>query len=191
MLVKTANTQYKLNELIFRRYSPRTFEPETPPKEVLMRIFEAVRWAPSSMNDQPWKILAGTKGTETYEKIFDSLVDFNRKWAKLAPVLVVICGNTISAKTGKENPAFRHDCGQAAAYLTFQAMEEGLYCHQMGGYDKEKIIKAFQLSTDLEPVVVIALGFPGKPEYLDEIFRKMELSERVRKPLDEIVSLDY
>lgn len=191
MKAKTAITEFRLNDLIYRRYSPRTFEPIIPEREVLLRIFEAVRWAPSSMNEQPWRIIAGIKGSNTYQKIFNSLVDFNQKWAHLAPVLILIYGNKISSKTGLQNAAYLYDCGQAAAYLTFQAMHEGLFCHQMGGFDKDIIIRDFYLSDQFEPVSIVALGYPGKLDYLQESFKKLELAERSRKPLEDIVIIDY
>jgi len=172
---KPAITNIDIHPLIKERYSPRTFDATIPNQEVLDKLIEAVRWAPSSANDQPWKLIIGVKGSNTHDKIFDSLVDFNQKWAHLAPILIVICGITISAKTGKENSAYRYDCGQAAAYLTFQAMHENLFTHQMGGFSKDVIINHFSLDPTLDPQVVIALGYEGKIEYLDPKFQQMEI----------------
>jgi len=188
IISKPADTQYSIHPLLAERYSPRTFDHKIPDADILNRIFEAVRWAPSSMNDQPWSLIAGIKGTSTYDKIFESLVEFNQKWAKLAPVLIVIAGNKKSAKTAKENSAYKYDCGQAAAYLTFQAMQEDIYTHQMGGFSKEVLISNFSLDDHTEPLVVIALGYRGSPDNLDENFRKMEYSKRIRKQIADFVS---
>jgi len=178
---KPALTEYNIHPILKERFSPRTFSDKIPDKNILENLFEAVRWAPSSSNDQPWNLIVGIKGTLTYQKIFSSLVDFNQKWAHLAPVLIVISGEKKSKKTGKLNSAYQYDCGQAAAHLTFQAMHEGLYAHQMGGFSKESIIMDFNLKDDFDPMIVIALGFLGTPDLLDNNFRKMELATRTRK----------
>ena len=45
-------------DLIFiDRWSPRAMSGEEIPHEELMVLFEAARWAPSSYNNQPWRIL--------------------------------------------------------------------------------------------------------------------------------------
>ncbi|HUA92472.1 MAG TPA: nitroreductase family protein [Terracidiphilus sp.] len=50
-------------------------------QEDLKRVFEAARWAPSSSNEQPWRYVVGRRGTETHQKVFESLVGFNQQWA--------------------------------------------------------------------------------------------------------------
>jgi hypothetical protein len=147
---------------------------------VLERIFEAARWAPSSRNDQPWRFIVGSKGDETWEKIFSTLVDFNQKWAKLAPVLVLAVGNKISAKTGKPNSIWQYDVGQSVAYLTFQAMHENLWVHQMGGLDTAEAGDIFNVPEDFEVLTALALGYQGEPELLEENFQAMEISKRSR-----------
>jgi nitroreductase len=45
---------------------------------VLLRLFEAARWAPSSFNEQPWAYIAATKDDKTnFDKILGTLVEFN------------------------------------------------------------------------------------------------------------------
>ena len=188
---KTAKTAYTIHPLMTKRYSPRTFEDRIIEEDKLNRIFEAIRWAPSSMNDQPWNLLVGLKGkNDVYDKIMDSLAEFNQIWAKLAPVLVVIVADKISAKTGTTNNVYQYDAGQAASYLSMQAMEENIYTHQMGGFDKDKMQTIFNIPEQFEPVSVIALGYLGELENLPENFQKMEMTERVRKEQSEFVFRD-
>jgi hypothetical protein len=180
MIEKPALTNLELHPIIAKRWSPRAFDEKKIEPEVLQRIFEAARWAPSSRNDQPWRFIAGFKGDESWEKIFSTLVDFNQKWAKLAPVLLLAIGHKISPKTGKHNIAWQYDVGQSVAYLTFQAMHEDVWVHQMGGLDTGKAARLFNVPDDFEVLTALALGYQGEKELLEESFQAMETSKRSR-----------
>ena len=76
-------------DVIHARWSPRAYADKEVSSEDLKKIFEAARWAASSYNEQPWRFFVGRRGDATYQKIFDSLVEFNQQWAKSAPVLIL------------------------------------------------------------------------------------------------------
>jgi nitroreductase len=63
----------------------------------------------------------------------------------------------------------------------------GIYTHIMEGFSKEKAKSFLKLDDGLEPVVMIALGYPDKPEKLEEPFKTRELTPRSRKGLNEIL----
>ncbi|MCE1200536.1 MAG: nitroreductase family protein [Bacteroidia bacterium] len=186
--IKIANPDHAIMPLIAQRWSPRAFDGRQVEKEKLQRIFEAARWSPSSSNEQPWRFILGFKGDETYEKIFSTLVEFNQLWAGSAPVLFLAIAKTSSAKSpGKENKSALYDLGQAMAYLTLQAMHEGLYVHQMGGFDTLKAAELFALPHDFKVVTANTIGYQGNPETLHPNLKGMETSARERKPLNELV----
>ena len=184
---KPAITSVPIHPIIHKRWSPRSFSDKKVDPVTLQRIFEATRWAPSGFNEQPWRFMIGMKGDATWQRIFDALVDFNQKWAGLAPVLVAVVAKKTVTKNGKPNTSYKYDAGQAAAYLTFQSVSEGLSVHQMGGFNKEEIAQVFDLPEDFEPQTVIAMGYQDVPERLPEKFAEMELNARERKPLAELV----
>lgn len=187
---KPAITTLDLHPLISRRWSPRSFTNKKIDKAILQRIFEAARWAPSSSNEQPWRFIVGQKGERSWDLIYDTLVDFNQKWAKLAPVLVLSIGKKTSSRSEKPNIAYQYDVGQSVAYITFQAMHEGVYVHQMGGLDTEKAAQLFNVPADYKVLTAFALGYKGEPGLLDGNFEEMEKSARQRIPLNEIVFED-
>lgn len=184
---KKAKTNYPLHEILESRWSPRAFNGEKIGKEKLQRLFEAARWSPSASNEQPWFFIIGEAGDPTYQMIFDSLVEFNQMWVKTAPVLMLAICKKTSAKTGKANDWCRYDVGQSVAHLTFQASYEGLFVHQMGGFDTEKSRKLFLIPDDYEAVTAIAVGFIGDYQLLDPRLQKSELAERERKNSVEFV----
>jgi nitroreductase len=184
---KPAPTKYDIHTLIAGRWSPRAFSLKEIPVEIIQRLFEAARWAPSSSNDQEWRFIIGFKGDKTHQKLFDTLVEFNQLWAGKAPVLVLICGQTISRKTGKPSPVFAYDVGQAVAMLSIQATHEGLFVHQMGGFDKNKAREKFELPESIEPLAAMSIGYPGDASGLHPKLKPMESAVRVRNNFDTFV----
>ncbi|MBE0662158.1 MAG: nitroreductase family protein [Bacteroidales bacterium] len=184
---KPAPVQYQIHTLLTHRWSPRAFSSRKIPVDKIKRLFEAARWAPSSSNDQEWRFIIGFKEDETHKKIFDTLVEFNQLWAGEAYMLVLICGQTISKKTDKPSPVFSYDVGQAVALLSVQATHEELFVHQMGGFDKDKARKLLELPAEIEPLAVMAIGYPGDASKLHPNLQPGEKSERVRNNFDTFV----
>lgn len=184
---KPAPVKHSIHPLLAGRWSPRAFSSKEIPTDAIQRLFEAARWAPSSSNDQEWRFIVGVKGDETYQKIFDTLVEFNQLWAGDAHLLVLNCGETISKKTGKPGAIYSYDVGQAVAMLSIQAMHEGLFVHQMGGFDKSKAKELFQLPESVEPLSVMSIGYPGDASDLHPNLQPMEKAERVRNNFDTFV----
>ena len=186
MLQKPAVTTANLHPVLKSRWSPRAFSNEPIDDSLIIRMFEAARWAPSASNEQPWSFFLGKRGDETYQKIFDTLVEFNQLWAVESPVLILACGRIMSTKNpGKPNVTFQYDLGQAVAHLTFQAAADGLIVHQMAGFDAIKATEIFNLPADIKAVTVIAVGKIGDPEKLHPNLKKLEFNPRERRPLSE------
>lgn len=193
--MKTINTEHEVIEVIKERWSPRAFSQKPISKETLQNILEAARWAPSSINAQPWRFIVGVKGEgETYDKILAGLAESNQFWAKNTPVLIV----ATTKKTFDPNPMnisgnnthAEYDLGQAVAFLILQAQKEEVYSHEMGGIQRDKLREAFQIPDEVAILSVIALGYLGNPDDLPESLKQRELAESKRKSLNEIVFQD-
>jgi len=185
-LIKQPTTDYTVHPLIASRWSPRAFDSKPIEKEKLQRIFEAARWAASSSNLQPWYFLVGFKGDHVYQKILDTLVEFNQLWAVSAPILVLAISKTTNAR-GDQSRTYAYDLGQAVATLSLQAISEGLYTHQMGGFDSSVVSVALEIPDDYKVLVVFAIGYLGDTEILPPNLHKLEMSPRTRRPIAETV----
>jgi nitroreductase len=180
-----------VQDLILRRWSPRAFADKEVPAKELKALFEAARWAASSSNEQPWRFLVGRRGDDTYQKIFNALVEFNQSWAKSAPVLVLsVAKKTFSGKDAPNRTSL-HDTGAATANLALQATADGLHSHSMAGFDAEQVRASFAIPSDYEIGAVTAVGYFGDPASLPEHLHKMEVSPRQRKPLEEFVFSEW
>ncbi len=184
---KKAKTTYPIHDLLEKRWSPRAFHSKNIEKEKLQSLFAAARWSPSSYNQQPWRFIVGQKGEATYDKIMDSLVEFNQNWAISAPVLVVTLGRKFNNNSENNNLVYQYDAGQAVAHMTVEATNQGLYMHQMGGFDPKKIIKHFDVPIQYKPLTVLALGYIGSSEQLEGALQQAEKAERNRFAFDDFI----
>lgn len=77
---KMAETDYPVDELIARRWSPYAFDDRPVSQSDLRSLFEAARWAPSSYNEQPWSYIVATEeDPEPFERLLSCLVEANTK----------------------------------------------------------------------------------------------------------------
>ncbi len=70
--------------------------------------------------------------------------------------------------------------------LLYRAVDQGLLAHPMAGWKEEPLRAALGLPEDFIPAAVVAVGYAGKSEDLDEATRKKDENPRVRKSLGEI-----
>jgi len=178
-------------DIILKRWSPRSYADKPVPSSDLTKVFTAASWAASSTNEQPWRFLVGKKGDATYAKILDALVDFNKTWAATAPVLILSVAKKTFTKNGNPNAYALHDVGAASATLSLQATALGLHTHGMGGVDKDRARKNFEIPEGFEVGAAWALGYLGDPDALPESYRAMETAARTRNPLNEFVFAEW
>lgn len=185
---KPAPVDHEIQTLLRNRYSPRAFDSKPLPTETLRSLFEAARWAPSSMNEQPWRfVLVRREVDPVHATLVAALSDNNQRWAKDAPVLIVAAAALTLEKNGNPNRHAFHDLGLASAQLLFEVYARGLVAHPMGGYDQAKVRACCEIPEGFETAAVWAVGHPGDPNQLPEDLRTRELAPRARKPQSSFV----
>jgi len=186
---KPAETNYPVNDLMARRWSPRLFEEGRPvEREKILSLLEAARWAPSCFNDQPWRYLVFDESNpEALERARACLVEGNA-WALKAPVLMLSVARDAFAHNGKPNRTAQHDVGLASENLVLQAVELGLAAHQMAGFDVERAREEFNIPEGHTALAMMAVGYPyrGDLDALPENLKSRELAGRERLPLGKI-----
>jgi nitroreductase len=186
---KLAQTDYPINELMRRRWSPRAFEKDRAvEKGKILAMLEAARWAPSCFNDQPrYFLVFDGSDAAALGRARDCLVEGNA-WARQAPVLMLSVARDTFEKNGKPNRWAQHDTGLATENLLLEAVELGLAAHPMAGYDSGRAGTEFGIPEGFTSIAMIAIGYPyqAQLEDLDEKLRGKELASRDRKPIGEI-----
>ncbi|MDQ1699259.1 MAG: hypothetical protein QOG34_1122 [Frankiaceae bacterium] len=176
-----------LHPLLAGRWSTRSFDRNHVLADgELTRLVEAVRWAPSAGNSQPWRIGIARRGSAEFDALVSALAPGNAIWAGHASALVLVAGEYVGGD-GAVRPWADYDAGQAAAHLSVQAEADGLAVHQMGGFDADRARAAFALPEGVRPIVVIAVGRRDPDAVLPEPFAAREAAPRTRLPLDEIL----
>jgi nitroreductase len=176
----------KLNQLVKSRYSPRAFEEKMIDSTELELLLHAARWSASSMNLQPWRFRVAEKGSENFVALWKTLMDGNKPWARHAAVLLATFV-VYDPQKPQSLITSAHDLGLAVSNMTIQAESMGIGVHQMGGFSKKAMSELLNLENNIEPMTVLALGYYGTPEQLDEPFLSRETAQRTRKDLKDLL----
>ncbi len=184
---KPSINNFQINTIIEQRWSPRAFSNQEVENHKLQSILESARWAPSAFNEQPWRFIVGHKGDDAYNKILSSLVDWNKLWASNAPILILNLAKKTFTHNGSQNVTFKYDLGQAVGIMILEAVNQGLFTHQMSGFDADKSVELFNIPNDFQAVSITAIGYYGNIDKLPKDIAEMETKPRERKELKDIV----
>lgn len=179
----------EVNPLIYNRWSPRVFDPKKKiTHEQILSLAEAARLAPSCFGDEPWRFIFFNKDNdaESYDKAFHCLGEWNQRWVKNCPLIIICLHDTAFRKNDNKNKWGSYDTGAAAQNLCLQATDLGLMAHQMGGFSVENVINTFEIPDRYNPISMIAVGYKSTNlSLVDEEFQKTEIEPRKRRALDE------
>jgi len=189
LISKIANTDFPIHNLIARRWSARAFSTKTVEKSKLLSILEAARWAPSSRNEQPWRYIVFTdENPEKMNTARSVLLEINN-YAKRAPILICAITKKYYSDNGIYNKLHFHDLGAANENMFLESFNQGLIMHEMGGFDRDKARRVFNVPDEYEIGIMIAIGYQDSHDILPERYKEKAFSPRERKPLSEIAFL--
>lgn len=80
----------EFKDIIMRRYATKRFEERTIPEEKMSQLLEMIRFAPSALNLQPWKIKV-ISDRKLKEELFPAT--FNQEQIKSCSHLLVFCAD--------------------------------------------------------------------------------------------------
>ena len=168
-------------EIIKARQSCRKYNAgRAVEEEKLAAVLESARMSPSACNGQPYHITVcrGEKAGAVAKAVMGMGMN---KFAADAPLLLVISEEDYVASAAfgarvKGNDYRSIDIGILAAYLTSEAMEQGLSTCILGWLDDKKIREVCGLSKPVR--LVITLGYAADDDKLREKKRK-DISELV------------
>jgi 3-hydroxypropanoate dehydrogenase len=170
-------------DLILRQARTANGWQNTPvPDEVLKKIYDDMKWGPTSANSSPLRILF-LKSKEAKERLKPALMEGNVAKVMTAPVTAILAYDTkfhdhlpklfphAPAKTWFEGnapliqeTAFRNSSLQGA-YFILAARAHGLDCGPMSGFDQAKVNAEFFPDGRFKANFICALGF-GDPAKL-------------------------
>ena len=170
-------------EVITNRRSVRAYAGKPIPSEVMGRMRQALRYAPSACNIQPWHFILVED-----EKLRQAVAAAASKqvWMAQAPVIVVACGLPEQAykHMGGHGNSADVDVAIALDHLTLAAADEGLGTCWIGAFEEEQVKPLLGIPANVKIVAMTPLGYPAQPGLL----RRVE--ETRRKGESEIFSTD-
>ena len=190
LISKIANTDFPIHNLIARRWSARAFSTKTVEKSKLLSILEAARWAPSSRNEQPWRYIVFTdENPEKLDIARSVLLEINN-YAKRAPILICALTKKYYSDNGIYNKLHFHDLGAANENMFLESFNQGLIMHEMGGFDRDKARRVFNVPDEYEIGIMVAIGYQDSHDILPKRYKEKAFSPRERKSLSEIAFLE-
>ena len=190
LISKIANTDFPINNLIAKRWSARAFSTKIVEKSKLLSILEAARWAPSSRNEQPWRYIVFTDENPEKLNIARSVLLEINDYAKRAPILICALTKKYYSDNGIYNKLHFHDLGAANENMFLESFNQGLIMHEMGGFDRDKARKVFNVPDEYEIGIMVAIGYQDSHDILPERYKEKAFSPRERKSLSEIAFLE-
>ncbi len=177
---------------IKNRKSITLFKEQDIEKEKIKTIIEAAKLAPSSYNNQPWNYVFVHKDDSNRKEVESSLM-LGNGWAKKAPYLIVVGADPDKDTTNNSIYYYLYDTGLSVMNLVTEAEHQGLRAHQMGGWEKEKLKKAVRFPDNINPIVLIAIGYEdsyddtikGLISRANESIKNFIIKPRKRKNLTE------
>lgn len=166
-------------EVIETRRSVRSFKPDPIDEEVLKRVLEAARIAPSGSNRQPWKFIIVTDPRTKQELV--PLCE-GQEFVGQAPAVIIACGFNIHYDRGHYMGDYSMlvDVAIAFDHLTLAARNEGIGTCWIGSFDNDGIKKLLDIPEDVQVVALTPLGYPKSGDVFAPVSN--------RKSLEEIIS---
>ncbi|OGF48195.1 MAG: hypothetical protein A2452_04050 [Candidatus Firestonebacteria bacterium RIFOXYC2_FULL_39_67] len=166
-------------DLIKKRKSIRKYDLTKPVSEELVaKLLDAARIAPSACNLQPWHFIV-IKDSKVKEKLKEA---YGREWFYTAPVIIVGCVDTsVSWKRSFDKADYSHvDLAIAFEHLLLAAANEGLGTCWVGAFNPEIARKVLGVPQNINIIAMTPVGFPAE----DPVLRpRKELSEIVHKDI--------
>lgn len=158
---------------ISQRKSVRKYKSQPVEEDMLRRVLDAGRIAPSAGNRQDWKFIV-VRDHETRRKL--AVVAKNQMFLEQAPVAIVGCA---------VEPTYTMMCGQSAgildvsiafSFMILEATEQGLGTCWLGAFDEAAVKKILGVPDHVRVVAMTPLGYAdeapaGRPrKAFDEVF---------------------
>ena len=196
-------------DAIQKRRSIRHFKPDDIPNDVLERLLNAMRLAPSGENRQPWKFIVVRDKTTKYKVAATCIWKTSdgkqvlQKWINEAPVIIVACGFEKEASvryykkgeliitdwasleaemqqtTIEYESSLVSDLTIAIDHLTLAARAEGLGTCWLGSMKEPQVKEILSIPKDVRAPLAVVLGYPMSWP-----------NSRPRKSINEIICYD-
>jgi nitroreductase len=159
------------------RRSVRAFSDKAIPDEVLGRVLEAARLAPSACNFQPWRFIV-VKDAATRRQLAQQA--HSQTFVGKAPVVMVCCGKRYPQKYNWIGDSlYLVDLGIAIEHMALAARNEGLGTCWIGAFQDQPIKKLLGIPADQDVVMLLPVGYPVSDDQFSATTERLSLEQIV------------
>ncbi|MDH5374923.1 MAG: nitroreductase family protein [Candidatus Bathyarchaeota archaeon] len=164
-------------EAIKGRRSIRIFKTKEVPPEIVKKLIDAARWAPSAGNIQPWEFIIVRK-PEIKRRLVEAAL--GQTFIEEAPVVIVVCANEVRSSQGYgvrgKTLYCIQDTAAAIQNILLVGYSLGLGTCWVGAFREEEAREVLKIHHGIRPVAIIPVGYPAETP-----------PPRSRRPMNQIV----
>jgi nitroreductase len=169
LLTDTLSPSPSLVDVVLSRRSIRRYQQKEIPGEILDKILEAGRQAPSAMNRQPWHFIV-VSDKDIKQELSKRLFT---KHIRESPVTIVGC-----AKTGFLDRKWSViGTSIALQNMVIAAWALGIGSCWIGGFQEDKVKQLLEIPDKVKVVALVTFGYPAETP-----------RAKRKKPLEKVVS---
>ena len=147
-------------EAIRARKSVRSYLDKPVEPELLERLLEAVRLAPSARNDQEWRFVVVSDAEKRRRLATEAST---QAFMAEAPVIIAACAETDNRVMRCGQLAYPIDVAIAVDHLTLAAAALGLGTCWIGSFDPAAARRILGIPGKIQVVELLLLGYPRDP----------------------------
>lgn len=177
-------------DLLFREArTANTFSDEPVSDEQVRAIYDLAKWAPTSMNNQPLRIVL-VRSQEARERLLPLMGAGNRAKTASAPLVAILAADhefhdelprvfphfegargMFAGDAGMRRAAAEMNATLQIAYFILAVRAAGLVAGPMTGFDAEAVSREFFPDGEHRALVVVNIGKPGENPWFPRLPR--------------------
>jgi 3-hydroxypropanoate dehydrogenase len=177
-------------DLLFREArTANTFSPDPVPDRIVEAIYELIKWGPTSMNQQPLRVVL-VRSPEARGRLIPHLEEFNRAKTETAPLVAILAADLeFHEELPKVFPHFpeakdimfgdaevrelsaMQNAWVQVGYFIMGIRAAGLCAGPMIGFDAEAVSKEFFGDGEHKALLVCNIGKPGENAWFPRLPR--------------------
>ena len=145
-----------LDEIFEKRYSARKYTDKKVEKELLEKVLDAGRIAPTAVNKQPQRFYV-IESKEAIEKL-----DKVTKMRYGAQTVILICSDMDEVWKSKYEEGYTTsdmDISIVTTYMMLKATELGLGTVWVRAFDSKEVKEEFNLPENIKPICMMPIGY--------------------------------
>ena len=158
-------------EAMKTRKSVRSFKRKDVPDDVLERLLEAARQAPSANNFQEWRFVA-VRNPETRKTL--AAAACKQPFVAEAPVVLACCAETNNHAMTCGQLCYPINVAIAVDHITLCAASEALGTCWIGAFYEDEVRRILSIPPEIRVVALLPIGYPRDPSPVRKLRRSLE-----------------